>query len=688
MRVTEAVVKNFMPFYGEVPVDLQTSSDSPLVLIGAKNDRGKTAFFTAMRFCLYGFEGSNAEKSEQRRKVINRKAVVEGSGETSVTLKFTHGGTAYEIKRVIEFDQVDDPKDRDWKSCYVTVTKPSVSEGEEVVIERAPEEDPAQKYNRFINGILPESASDFFFFDGEELNRYAGSYSDSEADVRKAIETVLGIREIQNAISDLQSEGKDHYQDQWKNKAEYREELRGLSDKITEVQDKIEAKRTELDSARQRLRKKEKRRDQIQQNLAESSGVADKQERVDEIEDEIEGEGPDDDGLKDQLKDLKEKQRELKSRLGPLMIGVGADVAIEEYDVSVVSGMEDTIEYLLNSDTCVCGEEIDDDAIETLETTLEKLRDDEMTTVSELQSLASDHLDCLMSGESPHNLNVSQAKQKYVSFQEDIAGLEQDIDDLEEEKETLEGEIEEATVTADEAESLRDTKETLDEEIGGLKTTIETLEGDIEDLEEEKREYEQKVNSMDAVDEEEERFRTLMNMSDLCKEAWEEIRDKYVDTQRESVEKHTSKVFMELTNKKDVYEGLTISENYELDVKTISGDRDITEQNPSKGARQIIAYSFIAGLNKFTAREAPVVIDTPIGRLDPEHKENLINYYPKFRDQVVILYQPGELDEEDIEMMDDHVASHLEIHQREGDPESSDISPLESKSELKRVLAG
>lgn len=683
MKVTRATVKNFMPFYREVSVDVKTSNDSPLVLMGAKNDRGKTAFFTAMRFCLYGFDGGNTEISEKRRQVINRKAAVEGLGETSVTLEFTHNGTVYEIERVIEFDQVDDPDDRDWDSCYVTVRKPSVSEGKETVIER---DAPAKKYNRFINGILPESASDFFFFDGEELDRYAGSYDDSEADVREAIETVLGIREIQNAIQDLRSEGKEHYQDKWQEKAEDVEELQDLSEQITTVESEIEAKQTEKDTAERQLKKMKKRRRQIKDDLAEASGVADKQEEVNEIEEEIKGSG-DDDGLKDNLEKKREEQRELHSRLGPLMIGVGAGLAIENYDVSIVAGMEDTIKYLLDSDNCICGAEIDEDAEETLRNNLKQLQNDEMTTISELQGFAKDHLDCLTSGDYPENLNVSQAESEYVSLQQDITGLKEDINDLQDRKETLKEEIENATVTAEEAQSLRNTKENLDEEIGGKQTTIDTLEEDIEELEEEKRELEQTVQSMEAADDEEQRYKTLMALSDECAEAWEEIRDKYVETQRESVEKHASQIFRELTNKDDVYEGLTISEDYELDVKTISGNRDIEEQNPSKGARQIIAYSFIAGLNKFTAREAPVIIDTPIGRLDPEHKENLISHFPNFRDQVIILYQPGELNEEDIELMGDNIASHLEIHQREGDPESSEISPIETDSELKRVLA-
>jgi DNA sulfur modification protein DndD len=686
MKVKRAIIKNFMPFYQEVSVDLQTSSDSPLILMGAKNDRGKTAFFTAMRFCLYGFEGGNAKKSERRRQVINRKAAVEGLEETSVTLEFTHNENIYEIERVIEFNQVDNPNEREWEACYVNVRKPSVSEGKEVVIDRAPNEDPAKKYNRFINGILPESASDFFFFDGEELDRYAGSYTDSDDDVREAIETVLGIREIQNAIEDLKDDGKNYYQSEWQDKAEDVEELKDLSDQISEVQSDIEAKKVEKDSASSTLDDKKTRRRQIEEELAEAAGVAKKQDRVNEIKKEIEG-NDQKKGLKTKLEDKRAERREIHSRLGPLMIGIGADLAIDNYDVSIVSGMEDTIKYLMNSDKCLCGADIDEDAKEILETNLEQIQNDEMSTISELQGFAEEHLDCLTSGSHPENLNVSQAKSEYVTLQQDISGLQEDIEDLEDEKESLEDDIEKATVTAEEAESLRDTKTTLDEEIGGLKTTVDNLEEDIGELEKEKKELEQTVNSMEAADDEEQRYRTLMSISDQCAEAWEVIRDKYVETQRESVEKHASQIFQKLTNKKDVYEGLTISKGYELDVKTISGDRDIEEQNPSKGARQIIAYSFIAGLNKFTAREAPVVIDTPIGRLDPEHKENLINHLPNFRDQVVILYQPGELDEEDIDQMGNNISRHLEIHQQEGDPESSDISSIDSENELKRVLA-
>jgi len=687
MKVTKVTIRNFMPFYKEVPVNLQTDSEAPLVLIGGKNDRGKTAFFNALKFGLYGFEGSNADKARKRRRVINRQAAVDGLQETSVTIEFTHNETVYELKRVIEFDQVDDPDERESDGSYVEVTKPSVSEDEEVVVSRS---DSNQTYNEFMNGILPESASDFFFFDGEELDKYAGSYEEADADVKSAIETVLGIKEIQNTVQDLENWGKDHYEEKWQEKVEDVEELEELSNRIDEKVADIQAAQTELDSARTRLDNKETRLDQIEDDLAEIAGVEDKRERINEIEEELDGdpEDEDDDGLRGELEEKQQEQREIHTRLGPLMIGIGSQHVVDNYDVTVVSGLEDVIKYVLDEETCVCGADIGEDERETLEHNLAKVQNDEMQSVLELQETASNHLDCIIDGSgSPEDLSVREAKRKYVNLQDEISQLKNDIDDLESEKETLEGEIEDATINEEEAETLRNEKETLIGEIGGLENEIENLEEEIEDLEGDKRELEETRDSMDAVDDEEERYRTLMNLSDLCREAWENIRDEYVESQRQSVEKYASEIFRELTNKDEVYEGLKISDEYELDVKTVSGDRDIEEQNPSQGARQIIAYAFIAGLNKFTAREAPVVIDTPIGRLDPEHKDNLIDHLPNFRDQVVILYQPGELSERDIEKMEETVSHHLEIHQQEDDPESSTITKIESKSDLRRVLA-
>ena len=82
------------------------------------------------------------------------------------------------------------------------------------------------------------------------------------------------------------------------------------------------------------------------------------------------------------------------------------------------------------------------------------------------------------------------------------------------------------------------------------------------------------------------------------------------------------------------------------------------------------------------SRNAPVVIDTPIGRLDPEHKANLVDFYHEFSDQVIILYQPNELDEDDIEVMQEYISKHYQIKIRDDDSSTSTIE------ELPEILVG
>ena len=93
---------------------------------------------------------------------------------------------------------------------------------------------------------------------------------------------------------------------------------------------------------------------------------------------------------------------------------------------------------------------------------------------------------------------------------------------------------------------------------------------------------------------------------------------------------------------------------------------------PSSGAAQIVATAFIAGLNEFASRSAPVVIDTPLGRLDDIHRENILKYYNKIsKSQVIILYTPTEITKENLMLVEDKVKHHYEIISVDGKPDLS-----------------
>ncbi|MFK4997008.1 hypothetical protein ACI2OX_03855 [Bacillus sp. N9] len=69
----------------------------------------------------------------------------------------------------------------------------------------------------------------------------------------------------------------------------------------------------------------------------------------------------------------------------------------------------------------------------------------------------------------------------------------------------------------------------------------------------------------------------------------------------------------------------------------------------------MISSALIWALTKASDLSLPMVIDTPLGRLDSFHRNHLINfYYKELSDQVIILSTDTEITEEYIKIMEKH----------------------------------
>jgi DNA sulfur modification protein DndD len=56
-----------------------------------------------------------------------------------------------------------------------------------------------------------------------------------------------------------------------------------------------------------------------------------------------------------------------------------------------------------------------------------------------------------------------------------------------------------------------------------------------------------------------------------------------------------------------------------------------------------VALSLIDGLNRTGRAAGPVVMDTPFGRLDLQHRDNILRYLPSVTSQFVLLVHSGEI---------------------------------------------
>ena len=91
-------------------------------------------------------------------------------------------------------------------------------------------------------------------------------------------------------------------------------------------------------------------------------------------------------------------------------------------------------------------------------------------------------------------------------------------------------------------------------------------------------------------------------------------------------------------------------------------NQPISKEELSAGEKQIYTTALLWGLAKTSGKSLPMVLDTPLGRLDSSHRQLLIErYFPYASHQVILLSTDTEIDKTLLSMMKPHVSHTIHL---------------------------
>ena len=606
-----------------------------IILVKGDNGRGKTTLFRAIKFVLYGLPATEIKKR------INLQSSLAEDGEMYVELKFEHEGNEYSIVRKAQFHKRS-TENHDLRLCgepHLLINK----NGSKF-------HDINYSEQNWINSILPEDASKFFLFDGEEIQKYIGQQHDN---IRESIEKVLGIKELLNAEQDslsvkLQFEQMhDKILDKQNKNEKTKNEFHKLSEELDLNYDHLKFLQQQLNAA-------ERDYNEFHDKLVSYKHIDDlhkSQAHYLNVQKSVEKE------IEIMAKELSQKRQYAGLMLlSPLLKNI-----MKNFDSTPHQWESTAARHILdeNLTKCLCGSIIDAKKLTVLKS---KIR--EQKPQSSIKVLARD----IFLENEPNS--------KLASYNHQISDLKNkllDLDNIVSTVKKLAAEINENSNLKDELRHYNDKLMESASDIRQITSDIHNMQKLIERKKAKKEQLSQEIKRTVFNNEIDQATQCI----EYCTKVITGIKlsiKKFYEVKKPLLEKYVSDVFTRMTNNPQMYVGLELDGDFQL--KILTHDRlklSPSTFEPSSGTSQIIATAMIGGFNKYTTRSAPVIIDTPLGRLDLIHKKNMIEYYSEIAEQVIIFYQSSELNGADIHEISDHLASEWEIELLPNDPTKSQI---------------
>lgn len=600
-------------------------TNRPIILIGGRNGAGKTTFLDAVRLALYGKRAlglgvSNKEYNQYLLSKTNQNHL-DRTSSVELTFVYTEGSIPAEFTICRSWSIAADGQIRenlDLQKNGETVT--SV---------------PKQEWENFLLELIPIGVSQLFFFDGEKIQDIA---EDNNASLSDAIKSLLGIDLIEKLRLDLHSYlTRNKSDDAGQNDVEI---LTQQLDQLKSQDNILKNEYAQLKFEHQTLLKNiEQKRLRF---VSEGGAIA---LEYDQLKAKL-----------SQLnKDINACKQELVNLANGLLPFLFAPKLISKFSKHLEGSSADQsssqmlFEQTINSfqNSSIQKKELwNDEHWENL--------NEFLASYFNTQPQLSIHIAFAELSEPQQALTKLLSLEAEVRKQ--VKALYERFTFLNQEKEATEFSIARA-------ENAEDSNAYLDELLQKERKLGE-LDLILNQKEEECRKISWEVmtagRNLKAASEAVAEFELQNHKNSLAAKSIKALIDfetALLEQKITQVRKNFVEIFNSLLRKRNFITDLQIDAKT-FNTRLIKTNGKVVEKSAlSAGEKQIYAIAMLWSLAKTSGRHLPMIVDTPLGRLDREHRDNLMKFYfPHVSHQVIILSTDTEIDDLYVNQLDEFIS--------------------------------
>jgi len=607
-------------------------NDKPIVLIGGMNGRGKTTFVEAILLALYGsnsfayIESGYKSYNQYLRSYVNRNEL---SQTCYVELEFeVDNGTKenYLVKR-------------EWDS-QTKRTKEAIS----VQKDGTEDEFLSDNWAMFVENILPSALSSFFFFDGEKIADMAVDGTDDQ--LKDSIRSMLGITVLDVLNNDLLRNLKKLGKKNESNKeAEEVRRLRDEKDSAIKELSEIDAK---IQGIEDKIAKDNSQLNSLQQKYNAKGGDAVEQRQ--QLVHRRSQLGAEYTATEDSLLSL--AAEELPLVLVRDLITEIKLQAEDEHDEAILQQSLPQINELFSAfEASYKGD------IESSKNFLQFIEHSAESNISEPVYQLSDL--ALFQTNTLSESKIEEAKDSARKALAEKKKLKEKIDELDS---YLSVDVNEKELAAiyeriKKAENILIDKQVkltaLQQERVAINSRV------ISSTSEFNKRVEAYLSNAELRDESDRTIRYTNMAMHILEEYMVELQKRKTGVLADTI----TSCYKELASKKNLIEAIKMDAKT-LDLKYILVEgKEVPKDFLSAGEKQLMVIAILWALAICSKKKLPVIIDTPLSRLDSLHRTALITmYFPNASEQTIILSTDSEIDRNYYQLMEENVGDEFTLN--------------------------